>query len=536
MRKKTIYPLLAFVGVFVLHAACSLWKDMQISKQWVQIENTKPLLLYFESQNYLLGISYALAVAFTIYAFLKFLQNRKKGIAGMAGGITLTGVLYFFGCFLLGCCGSPLLPVYLSLFGSSFLGFTKPLTLILTTASVGIGYFWLGKKPKTSKSCCVENEKNRGGIIEVNPIKKMESELQEGMGLAKCKKCGCMKETLENLRASLLSLKIQRFSDLLNNAELWLKQMEPIKYACLGCEYCFPAVAMNIFNQTFPEAAQSQSSICAFEVREKTWPPVVGEYFAFCNGSNCPVAVSTLASVELAEMLASTKQKELCIVGKTETENIGVDKVIKNIITNTTIRFLLLVGSDPKGHQSGKTFLSLWENGVDENMRVIGSPGRRPILRNVRKEEVEAFRKQVQIVDMIGCEDVGRIVDKIKELSLKLNSSCGCNNKSTNNSLPVQISCKPVIQAKEPKKVEMDKAGYFVIMPQREKGIIIVEHYSYDNELLRIIEGKDSRSIYWTIIQNGWVTQLSHAAYLGKELEKAELSIKFGFKYIQDGA
>jgi len=38
------------------------------------------------------------------------------------------------------------------------------------------------------------------------------------------------------------------------------------------------------------------------------------------------------------------------------------------------------------------------------------------------------------------------------------------------------------------------------------------------------------------IINNKWVTELSHAAYLGKELTKAELSITKGFKFVQDGA
>jgi hypothetical protein len=32
------------------------------------------------------------------------------------------------------------------------------------------------------------------------------------------------------------------------------------------------------------------------------------------------------------------------------------------------------------------------------------------------------------------------------------------------------------------------------------------------------------------------VTQLSHAAYVGKELGRAELSMQLGFRYIQDGA
>ena len=84
--------------------------------------------------------------------------------------------------------------------------------------------------------------------------------------------------------------------------------------------------------------------------------------------------------------------------------------------------------------------------------------------------------------------------------------------------------------------MEMYPAGYFVIIPQPVKRLIIVEHYSYENKLLRTIEGTHASEIYRTIIANGWVTHLSHAAYLGKELERAELSLKLGFKYVQDGA
>jgi tetrahydromethanopterin S-methyltransferase subunit A len=370
--------------------------------------------------------------------------------------------------------------------------------------------------------------------VERNLIEKIRSELRDGIGLAKCRRCGCMKEALENLRSSLSLLKGEEFFYLLLNVEDWLQQMEPIKYACLGCEHCFPAVVMNIFAHAFPEAATVQPLGCGFEIDEEVWPPVPGEYYAFCDGPGCPVAVSTLGSVELAEGLARNRPRELCIVGKTETENIGVEKVVKNTITNPTIRFLLLVGRDPEGHRSGGTLLALWENGVDDGMRVIGSPGRRPILRNVTRGEVEAFRRQVLVVNLIGCEDIAVIVEKIKELSQSLNTSHSYSKHFRTNS--VEVSTVPVVRAKEPEKVEMDKAGYFVIIPHPKKKVITVEHYSYDNRLLRIIEGEDARSIYHTIIENGWVTQLSHAAYLGKELAKAELSLKLGLKYAQDRA
>lgn len=364
---------------------------------------------------------------------------------------------------------------------------------------------------------------------------KIQSQLRDGMELPKCRKCGCMKETLESLQTSLSSRQVEASSALLANIEQWLDQMEPIKYACLGCEYCFPAVAMNGFHKSFPEVGESQELGCAFEVGTDHWPPVAGEYYAFCDGPECPVAVSTLASVELAERLARVRPKELCIVGKTETENIGIDKIIKNTVTNPTIRFLLLAGKDAKGHQSGRTLLSLSENGVDENMKVIGSPGRRSVLRNVAREEVEAFRKQVQVVDLIGCEDEKRIVEELKKLSQACDASCGCE-QTGEITKPVRLSELPIIHAEQPANVELDKAGYFVIVPQPERQIIVVEHYSYDNTLQRVIDGNDARSIFWTIIRNGWITQLSHGAYLGKELARAELSLKMGFKYVQDGA
>lgn len=366
-------------------------------------------------------------------------------------------------------------------------------------------------------------------------IDKIKSQLQEGMGLEKCRKCGCMKQTLENLHTSFPLTRVQSSSEVIKNIDHWLKQIEPIKYECLGCEYCYPAEAMNIFTNEFPEIAEPRSLCCGFEVRQQTWHPVPGEYFAFCDGQSYPVAISTLASVELAEKLGNIRPKGLCIVGKTETENIGIDKVIKNTITNPKIHFLILTGKDSKDHLPGKTILALKEKGIDESMKVIGSPSKRPFLRNITRKEVEAFRNQVEVVDMISCEDGNIIIEKINELAQMIPPSSICEENSDKTER-VQISSVPVIKAKSQAKVELDKAGYFVIIPQPEKGNILVEHYSYDNKLQRVIEGNDAKSIYSTIIENGWITQLSHAAYLGKDLAKAELSIKSGVKYIQDGA
>jgi hypothetical protein len=109
---------------------------------------------YLSSGDWWLGLSYGLSAAFVTYAFIRLRAGQTAGAAGMAGGLSLIGVLYFAGCFLLGCCGSPMLIVYLSLFGASFLGFTKPLVFALTVASITLGYLWMERRAKAACAAC----------------------------------------------------------------------------------------------------------------------------------------------------------------------------------------------------------------------------------------------------------------------------------------------------------------------------------------------------------------------------------------------
>jgi len=402
----------------------------------------------------------------------------------------------------------------------------------------------------------------------MNPtFSKVYSEIQRGMNLSRCRKCGCMKGTLENLIASLPKLKMKDAKELLKSVKEWFAQLEPLAYPCFGCKYCIPPEAMTLLTKKYPSLASSTLSSCELTVSTDSWPPVEGEYSVL--NPKAPVAVSTLASVKLEEKLSKLKPAGLCIVGKTETENIGIDKIIKNVVSNRAISHIIVAGKDTEGHQSGKTLLALWEKGVDKNMRVIGSNGRRPILKNVSRTEVNKFRKQVRITDMIGCENSGTLTKKIKELApdavteecapscgchepavisqpvmpaakAPVTSSCGCGDVCTdtgNGTSQKRATSPPRVRAKKHgRNVKLDSAGYFVILPSRKNGTILVEHYSYENKLLRNIEGKTGRDIYFTIIDNKWVSELSHAAYLGKELARAELSLKKGFKFIQDGA
>lgn len=111
--------------------------------------------MYFHDGEYYFGLSYALAIAFTLFAFSRIKIERKKGTTGFFGGITYSAILATFGCFMIGCCGSPMAVVYISMFGSSYLKIAKPIILIITLLSVIYAY----RKMIKDKSCknCVDD-------------------------------------------------------------------------------------------------------------------------------------------------------------------------------------------------------------------------------------------------------------------------------------------------------------------------------------------------------------------------------------------
>jgi len=80
-----------------------------------------------------------------------------------------------------------------------------------------------------------------------------------------------------------------------------------------------------------------------------------------------------------------------------------------------------------------------------------------------------------------------------------------------------------------------DMVGWFKIEVDREEGLIAATHYPFEGkEQDAIIKGLDARGIYLAIIGKGLISKLDHAAYLGKELAKAEIALRMGRAYIQD--
>jgi tetrahydromethanopterin S-methyltransferase subunit A len=64
----------------------------------------------------------------------------------------------------------------------------------------------------------------------------------------------------------------------------------------------------------------------------------------------------------------------------------------------------------------------------------------------------------------------------------------------------------------------------------------LVEHYTNDGVVDVTIEGASPSAVYSAAIEKGLVSRLDHAAYLGRELARAERSLETGERYVQDRA
>ncbi len=79
-----------------------------------------------------------------------------------------------------------------------------------------------------------------------------------------------------------------------------------------------------------------------------------------------------------------------------------------------------------------------------------------------------------------------------------------------------------------------DPKGYFLIRINKELQLIEVAHCLKNNEVLRVIVGRNPEEIMYKIIEQNYISLLDHAAYLGKELQKAYLALKYKCEYCQD--
>jgi tetrahydromethanopterin S-methyltransferase subunit A len=141
------------------------------------------------------------------------------------------------------------------------------------------------------------------------------------------------------------------------------------------------------------------------------WPIVQGDFHT--GDANSCVAVVTMGShLDEAGICAAGA----AIAGSCKTENLGLEKIIANVISNPNIRFVISCGTEVKGHLSGESFIALHKNGVEKG-KIIGTKGAIPFIENLDDAAIKRFQEQVEVVDIMESEDMGAITAKISELA-----------------------------------------------------------------------------------------------------------------------
>lgn len=356
-------------------------------------------------------------------------------------------------------------------------------------------------------------------------LEEAAAQIDRATAAKKCWPCGCFHDTLRALDEALpADARSPRLASAIDKGKATLAAR---KYDCLGCEVCYPALVINALNGS---GAKLEIDPCPTEAAEPRtgWPPLPGDYTVVRY--RAPVAVCTLNDGDLVQPMAKSGAAAISIVGTLHTENLGIERIITNVLANPNTRFLVLCGADSKqaiGHLPGQSLLSLGRSGIDERGRIVGAKGKRPILKNASGEAVEHFRRSVEIIDLVGLDDLNEILRRVR--------ACAARDPGPADLFP-SLQELHAMTGYLPERMISDPAGYFVLYVDRTHGRLSLEHFGNNGVLDAVIEGRAAAELYTPAIEKGLVSQLDHAAYLGRELARAETALLTGAEYIQDGA
>jgi tetrahydromethanopterin S-methyltransferase subunit A len=184
-------------------------------------------------------------------------------------------------------------------------------------------------------------------------------------------------------------------------------------FACRACEVRCPERAIDI---------------TGFEIlKVDTLPEYPPEEGRFLRGNDfSPVAVVAILDTydlkippELVRLVEVAIQSGAALAGTLQTENIGIEKIVANVVANPNIRYIVLCWRESQGHLPANALINLVKNGVakDKRRTIVGAEAPTPYLPNISLEAIERFRKQVTVVNLISEDDpkMGADPEKIEK-------------------------------------------------------------------------------------------------------------------------
>jgi tetrahydromethanopterin S-methyltransferase subunit A len=137
------------------------------------------------------------------------------------------------------------------------------------------------------------------------------------------------------------------------------------------------------------------------------YPPEEGCYLR--GNDYSPVAVAVILNrrredtpADYENLVRAAVESGAALAGTIQTENIGLEKMLCNLVSNPNIRYLVTFGPESAGHRVGDAIAALFRNGVDERKRIIGTDAPTPYLFNVPAEFIDRAREQVTLIDLVN--------------------------------------------------------------------------------------------------------------------------------------
>lgn len=105
------------------------------------------------------------------------------------------------------------------------------------------------------------------------------------------------------------------------------------------------------------------------------YPPEEGRYVR--GNDNSPVVLAIILNCdadkiqpEIESLVRAGVESGAALSGTVQTENIGFEKIVCNIVANPNIRYMIVGGPESEGHLTGEAMKSLILYGVDKKMRI----------------------------------------------------------------------------------------------------------------------------------------------------------------------
>lgn len=245
------------------------------------------------------------------------------------------------------------------------------------------------------------------------------------------------------------------------------------------------------------------------------------------------VAVCTLGSLELADALRG--HGRIAVAESLLTANRGIEELVSSLVMRSgRIGYLLVCGRDSPLFRQGSSLIALSTNGCDTNGRIIGAEGYEPYVANLPAKVVVAFRRRFVVVDEIGEESVSCLRRLINDLPIT----------AVEPLPPVVVaaaaSCGPRVITLKPggprRPLATSGGGEFVITIDRESRALVLRHHGSDPRICHEMRSHSAEALVLGVIGHRLISpqELSHAAYLGAELAKAEVALRETRPYVQD--